>query len=140
MTTIDAKDMIIGRMASEVAKRAIHGETINIVNSEEAVIVGRPELIIEKYKHRVAMGTPRKGPFIDKQPHRFLKRMIRGMLPHKQEKGASAYKRILCYVGVPEDFKKQSIEKIELADIKKTKNVKYIKLKDLCKYIGHNGE
>ena len=40
-TVIDAKNLILGRMASIVAKRLLNGERIIIVNAEKAVISGK---------------------------------------------------------------------------------------------------
>jgi len=136
MATIDAKDMIIGRMASQLAKKALNGEEINIVNCEEAVIVGSPDLVVLKYRTNMNRGTPRSGPFVPKQPNMLLKRMIRGMFSYKRERGADAYKRVMCYMGVPENLKNEPLTKIEKANVKETRNVQYIKLKDLCKQLG----
>jgi len=36
-SVIDAKDLVLGRMASAVAKRLLNGEKIIIVNAEKAV-------------------------------------------------------------------------------------------------------
>ena len=35
---VDARDCILGRVASQVAERALDGERIAVVNAEEAVI------------------------------------------------------------------------------------------------------
>ncbi|MEM2976009.1 MAG: uL13 family ribosomal protein, partial [Candidatus Bathyarchaeia archaeon] len=37
---IDASGLILGRMASEVAKRLLQGENIMIINAEKAVVSG----------------------------------------------------------------------------------------------------
>ena len=39
-TVIDATGLVLGRMATDVAKRAKNGETVHIVNAEKAIIVG----------------------------------------------------------------------------------------------------
>ena len=49
MVVIDAKGAVAGRLASKVAKRIIRGETITIVNAEEAVIVGSNTAVMEKF-------------------------------------------------------------------------------------------
>ena len=135
---IDAKDLIIGRLGTVVAKKALLGERIDIINSGEAVITGSKKDILEKYKARRDRGEPQSGPFLPLQEDRFLKRTIRGMLPYKQEKGLSAFKRIKCYKGVPESLKEQKAESIERAHIKKVPNLKYMKIKELCKILGNN--
>lgn len=132
---IDAKNSIVGRLASEVAKKAILGEEIIIINSDLAVITGPKEVILKKYKAQADRGEPFHGPFMPKTPHLLLKRIIRGMLPYKFGKGRSAFKRIKCYKGIPEGFKNDKIETIETANISRLQTLKYITLKELCNMI-----
>jgi len=47
---IDAKNATLGRLASYSAKRALMGKTIAIVNCNEALVVGKPKMIINEYK------------------------------------------------------------------------------------------
>ncbi|GAF93287.1 unnamed protein product [marine sediment metagenome] len=133
---IDANNLILGRMASFAAKQALLGEEINIINCEKAIITGNKKQILAKYKEKIKMGKPQKGPFIPRRAERFVKRTIRGMLPHKQEKGRKAFKRVKCYVNVPEEFKDKKAEAIEKADITKVPNLKHITVEDICKSIG----
>jgi len=132
---IDAKNLIVGRLASVVAKKAILGEEITIVNSEFSVLTGTKEVILKKFKAQSIRGEPFHGPFLPKRPHLLLKRIIRGMLPYKQEKGRSAFKRIKCYLGLPEEFKNNKIETIEKANIQKLNNLRYMALGELCKLL-----
>ena len=53
---IDASDMILGRLATYVAKKALLGEKVDIVNCEKAVITGNKKSIFEKYKQRNERG------------------------------------------------------------------------------------
>lgn len=129
---LDATNQILGRMATEVAKKALLGEKIDIVNCEKAVISGNRSQILGEYKHRRERGTPAKGPFFPRMPERLVKRTIRGMLPYKQYKGELAFKRIKCYVGVPEEMKNEKFQKIEKADVEKLPNYKYITIKEIC--------
>ncbi|MBI4146601.1 50S ribosomal protein L13 [Candidatus Woesearchaeota archaeon] len=109
---IDATNAIIGRLASYVAKQALLGATINIYNCEKAIITGNPTLVREKYYYRIfKTGQPKRGPFISRMPDRFVRRMIRGMLEHKSERGKNAFKRIMCYMGTPADKKLTSVGK-----------------------------
>jgi|SRR3989344_7112356 len=137
---IDAKNSIVGRLASKVAKKAILGEEIIILNSEQAVISGPKEVILKKYKAQANRGEPFHGPFMPKTPHLLLKRIIRGMLPYKFGKGRTAFKRIKCYVGIPEVFKNSKIETIEEANISRLQILKYTTLKELCNMIKHKNE
>src|SRR3989338_6272197 len=96
---IDATDHILGRMASFAAKKALLGEHINIVNCENVVITGRKVDILADYNAKRQRGDPFHGPYFPRQAERIVRRTIRGMLPRRQEKGLSAYKRIRCYRG-----------------------------------------
>ena len=51
MTVIDAEGAILGRLASEVAKRVLRGEEITIVNAEKVIITGNRDWIIKTYKY-----------------------------------------------------------------------------------------
>ena len=42
---IDARDCILGRVASEVAERALDGDSVKVINAEQAVVTGRKEEI-----------------------------------------------------------------------------------------------
>ena len=101
---IDAKDMIVGRLATFVAKKALMGEEVTIVNSEKAVITGNPKEILEEYKKKRSRGAALIGPYFPKGSERILKRIIRGMLPYKQPRGREALDRVKCYIGVPKEF------------------------------------
>ncbi len=135
---VDAKNLIAGRLSSFAAKSALLGDKIVIVNSEEAVITGTPKLVIEKYRYlRSETGQQDSGPNISRLPDMFLKRFLRGMLPHKQARGREAMKRIMCYQGVPDEFKDQKFISLENADItKKHHIVKYVSIGTICKTLG----
>jgi large subunit ribosomal protein L13 len=132
---IDAKDKIVGRFATVAAKKAITGEKIDIINCESAIITGREKYLLNEFKRKKDMGTF-KGPFLPKMPDRFVKRMIRGMLPYKQEKGKIAFKNIKCYIGFPEEFKGKEIFKLKSADKSKLSSLNYLKVEDICKKLG----
>ena len=136
MTIINARNLILGRMASEVAQRALLGEKIELINCEQAIITGNRKQIIAKYLKRIARGTPTTGPFIPRRPDMFVKRAIRGMLPYKRERGRQAFSRIRCHRGVPTSLAGKETATIEHADISKLPNLKYTTVKDICKTIG----
>ena len=132
---IDATDLVLGRLASYAAKKALLGETIDIVNCEKAAITGKKEFLFKKYKNRGDRGT-HKGPFFHREPAKIVKRTIRGMLPYKRERGEKAFKKIKCYAGVPSEFSDKKLETIENANISKLKNLNYIYVKDVSKFLG----
>ena len=113
---IDAENCIRGRVASYAAKQALLGNEVAVINSEKAIISGNAPSIIGRFKILRALNTmkPKKGPFFSKDPEKMLKRTIRGMLPDfRIGRGREAWKRIKCYVGVPEEFKKEKAVKIK---------------------------
>ena len=104
MIVIDAKDLIIGRLATFVAKQALAGEQIRILNVEHIVITGDPKQTLEKYKQRRALGAPLIGPYFPRTPERIVKRAIKGMLPTEKLRGREALAKVRCYQGIPEEF------------------------------------
>ena len=131
---IDASDMILGRLASYVAKKALLGEKIDVVNCEKAVLTGNRKSVLMHYKRRNERGTrPTKGPFMPKMPDRFVRRCIRGMLPYKQEKGIKAFKRVMCYIGIPDEFKDKKIEIIDNFNVSKVPSLRYVYIGEICK-------
>ena len=134
MITINAENLILGRMITVIAKKALLGEKIAVVNCEKAVITGNRTQIFDKYKARRARGQFNQGPYIPRRPDMFVKRAVRGMLPYKQEKGRNAFERVRCYLGVPEEFK--DLQTIENANINKVPSLKYLYVKDICKELG----
>ena len=107
---IDANNLILGRLGTYVAKKALLGEKIDIVNCEKVVVSGDRDKIFKTYDNSLKRGTPSKGPFTRKMPDRFVKRSIRGMMTYKKEKGRIAYKNIKCYIDVTENFKDQKFK------------------------------
>jgi len=131
---INASDMILGRLASYVAKQALLGEKVDIVNCEKAVLTGNKKSVLADYKRRNERGSrPTKGPFMPKMPDRFVRRCIRGMLPYKQEKGIKAFKRIMCYIGIPDEFKDNKIETLDNFNVSKVPSLRYIYVGEICK-------
>jgi large subunit ribosomal protein L13 len=125
---IDGSHATMGRLSSYSAKQALLGKDVVIVNANEVVIVGRKEDILKKYQILVEKGGySLKGPRIHRTPERLLKRVIRGMLPHKQVRGKDALNKVKCYNDTPEEFKE--VKKIKAG---KEKRGKFISLKELA--------
>ncbi|MBI5389487.1 50S ribosomal protein L13 [Candidatus Woesearchaeota archaeon] len=131
----DASGMIVGRLATVIAKQAILGKRIIIVNCESAVIVGKRETVLGDFKHWRSRGKPRKGPFFPRQSHMIVKRIIRGMLPWKRDKGREAYSRIICYIGVPKQLQGKQTIKLPKADVH-TKERMFVTVGEMSNLIG----
>lgn len=133
---IDAKNLIVGRFATVVAKKALLGEKIDVINCEMAVVSGKKSEVFAKYRTRSIRGSSTKGPFIPKTPERFVKRAIRGMLPYKKPPGRDAFERIKCHRGVPMELESKKAEIIKEADFSKLSTLNYVTVEEICKYLG----
>jgi len=132
---IDAKGLILGRMASVVAKRLLQGETIIIVNAEKAAISGKRLSLVREAKKFLEVGHPRKGPYHLRRPDRIVGRTIRGMLPRRKPKGQQAYKRLKVFLNVPEELKDKETQTIPEANAERLR-CPYISVGELAKEIG----
>jgi len=132
---IDATGLILGRMASIIAKRLLQGETIIVINAERAVVSGKRLSKVREAKAFLDVGHPRKGPFHPRRPDQIVRRTIRGMLPWKNPKGQEAYKRLKVFIEVPEEFKRKEIQTIPDASVEKLR-CPYITIGELAKEIG----
>ncbi len=103
---IDAENAIAGRLASYIAKQLLLGKEVAVVNSEGAIIVGNPVDITKKYiSLKRKGGSAMRGPYLHSTPEKLMKRIIKGMLPHKKGRGEEALKRVKCYNKIPEELK-----------------------------------
>ncbi len=136
MIVIDASNMIIGRLAAYAAKKALLGETVRIINCENAYISGNKKHVLDVMNQKRRRGTHSTGPFYPRYADKIVKRTIRGMLPHTQPKGKEAFGRIKCYISVPIELEKEKAVKVPGADISKLVDVKYTDLKTLTRILG----
>jgi large subunit ribosomal protein L13 len=127
---IDATNATLGRLASYVAKQALQGKRIVILNVEKAIVTGRRKFTTQRYQERKKRkGTSQRGPFFPREPARVVKRTIRGMLPnYRTGRGKEAFKRILCYSGVPQEYKDEKAIKAG-----KEKKTSYISIEEISK-------
>jgi len=136
---IDAKGLILGRMASIIAKRLLQGKSVIVLNAEKTAISGKRLQIVKEAKTFLEVGHPRKGPFHQRRPDRIVRRTIRGMLPRKKPKGRQAFKRLKVYLGAPMEFNGKEIQTILEASAEKLKSP-YITVGELAKEIGWTPE
>ena len=131
---IDARDCILGRVASKVAQQALDGDRIAVVNAENAVITGNPESTMETYRKRAEIGSD-SGPYYPKRPDKIFKRSIRGMLPYKQDHGREAFENVRVYLGNPYD---EDGEVLEGTSLDRLSNIKFISLGEISEKLGAN--
>jgi large subunit ribosomal protein L13 len=136
---IDAKGLILGRMASIIAKRLLQGESVIVLNAEKAAISGKRLQIVKEAKTFLEVGHPRKGPYHPRRPDKIVRRTVRGMLPRRKPKGKQAYKRLKVYLGAPKEFDGKEIQTILEASAEKLKSP-YITVGELAKEIGWSPE
>ena len=133
---IDAKDLILGRLASKAAKAALEGEDVVIVNCEDVILTGKKDDLLQKYKARRDRGHPFHGPFFPRMPDRMVRRTIRSMLPYKRERGKEALKRVKCFLGVPLEYQGKELLSFEDIHKKKLKTLDYLTLRRIAQYLG----
>jgi large subunit ribosomal protein L13 len=136
MTIIDANGLILGRLASDVAKRLLAGDKIDIVNAEKAVISGSKLDTIAEYRNKISIGSTEFGPHFPKRPERILKRTVRGMLPYRRSRGRDAMARLKVHVGVPLELKDKEMIQVAEASMKRLSSNKYIRLGDVSTKMG----
>jgi large subunit ribosomal protein L13 len=135
VTLVNAEGQIAGRMCSKVAKLLLNGEEVIILNAEKVVFSGKKKAKILEAHIFLEVGAPERGPFHYRRPDRFLRKMVRGMVPYKQPKGKAAYKRLKAYMGVPIEFKDQKMINFDDAQAANLKGPHFT-LAELAKEIG----
>jgi large subunit ribosomal protein L13 len=136
VTVINGEGMLLGRLSSVVAQRALAGEEIAIVNAEKAIISGSRARVLSTYQHKHSRGSTGWGPFLPRRPDRLMKRTIRGMLPYKRPRGVDAMRRVRCYVGVPAEFAGTDMELLDEAHMDRLNNVQFVTLGAVCTFLG----
>ena len=137
---IDATNQIAGRLSSKIAKLVLAGKKVVVVNAEKALISGSRTSVINQWKERLELGSkvnPIYGPIHPRRPDNILRRMVRGMVPRKKPKGATAMKRLRVYVGVPSGVDASKVTRFE--DSTATRPIPvYVTMGDLSKSLGWN--
>ena len=133
---IDAKDMVLGRLSTFVAKQLLLGNKVEVVNCEEAIVSGKRAATLQNYIRRIDRKAPTKGPYLYRRPDMFVKRTVRGMLPFKKPRGQEVYHNVKCYIGFPENLKNEKMHAIEGISSRKLISTDYLKVKEICHAIG----
>ena len=136
MKVYNGEGIILGRLASAVAKDLLLGEEVSVVNCEKIIISGNKAGTVALQKQRrERRGHPYRAQEISRLPELFVKRSIRGMLPWKQSRGKEAFRRVRCYRGVPMTL---SSDMIVLSDHSFTKlpTLKYLPVGEVVKKLG----
>ncbi len=135
----DAKEKILGRLATGVAKQLLAGKKVAVINAEEAIMTGDPKVLAAKYKTRLDLqdkANPEHSPYWPRRPDMLVKRVIRGMLPYHRPKGKTAYRLLRVFMGMPDELK--GTKPTEYASKEPAKlYVRYTRIADLSKALGY---
>merc|ERR1712096_36936 len=107
---IDGRGHLLGRLASIVAKNVLNGNKIVVVRCESINMSGnfyRNKLKYLKFLRLRCNVKPLRGPFHFRAPGKIFWRTVRGMVPHKSERGKDAMKRLQTFEGVPPPYDKK---------------------------------
>ncbi|HYA56246.1 MAG TPA: 50S ribosomal protein L13 [Nitrososphaerales archaeon] len=137
---IDATNQIAGRLSSKIAKLVLSGKKVVVVNAEKALISGSRTSVVNQWKERLELGSkvnPIYGPIHPRRPDNILRRMVRGMVPRKKPKGATAMKRLRVYIGMPSGMEESKMTKFEETTATRPIPV-YVTMGDLSRSLGWN--
>jgi len=138
---IDARGHLIGRLASTIAKELLNGQKIVLVRAEELHISGSLFRNLLKYHHflkKKSSSNPDDGPFHYRSPARIFWRVLRGMLPHKRERGQRCLEHLKIFEGIPPVYQrvKRVVVPQALRVLRLRPGRKYTRLGDLSSHVG----
>ena len=124
---VDATDLVLGRLASEVARRlrgkhkAIYtphvdtGDFVVVVNAEKIGLTGKKLLQSTIITHSLYPGglkTLTYQQVLERRPERLIERVVWGMLP-KTKLGRDMYRKLKVYAGPSHPHEAQKPEQID---------------------------
>jgi large subunit ribosomal protein L13 len=135
---IDGKDLILGRLASRVAKMLISGDEVIVLNVEKIIVSGKKERVIKGYRLLFEVRTLRNpekhGIRRPRNSVSIFKRTVRGMLP-KNKSRKEMLSRLKVYVGIPDEFKNSNPVSLPEASKARLKS-KYVMLEEISRELG----
>ncbi len=135
---VDATNLILGRMATHVARMALDGKRVVVLNAERAVISGTKARVVVRAKMKLktrTLASQYKAPTHPRRPDNYVRRVVRGMLPWKKTRGKEAFRRVRVYMGTPPDYAGKSAVRIGDADASRLR-VPYVTVQQLAEEIG----
>ncbi|KAL5259302.1 hypothetical protein ACHWQZ_G009667 [Mnemiopsis leidyi] len=106
---VDGRGHLIGRLASVIAKQLLNGQRVVVVRCELLNVSGsfyRNKLKYFAFLRKRMNSNPSHGPFHFRAPSKILWRTIRGMIPHKTQRGMEALNRLKVFEGIPAPYDK----------------------------------
>ncbi|XP_026495539.1 60S ribosomal protein L13a [Nymphalis io] len=104
---IDGRGHLLGRLAAVIAKVLLEGNKVIVVRCEQLNISGnffRNKLKFMSFLRKRCNVNPARGPFHFRAPSKVLWKTVRGMIPHKTERGKDALRRLRAYDGCPPPY------------------------------------
>jgi len=141
---IDAKGHLLGRLAAVIAKELLGGQRIVVVRAEALCLSGslfRRRTAYMEWMHIKHVTNPRRtGPFHLKSPSQMFWRSIRGMLPHKTQRGKAALERLKVFEGIPHPYslRKRVCVPLAIRHVRLQSGRKWCLVGELSKQIGWN--
>lgn len=140
---IDGKGHVVGRLAATVAKQLLEGSRVVVLRAEEMVFsmpLERATKIYEDKLKKRCLVNPKKGPFHYKEPSKNFRRVVRGMMKYKTQKGREAFERLKVFDGIP--LEHEGAERVQcvhaLAETRLKPYSKSCTLGQLCEKMGWN--
>lgn len=136
VTVFEGKGAVAGRLASNIAKLLLNGQSAVVLNIDQTVITGKPEMVVEKYFGRRGItnkADPEKAAKWPKRPDYLFKKIVAGMLPKRSARSKAALSRLRAYMGVPKEYAAQS--KVDSKTGHKEISGRSITLDDLCRQL-----
>jgi large subunit ribosomal protein L13 len=137
---IDGSGLILGRLASKVAKFLLEGYEVSVINIEKVVVSGKRDSIFkehEKFLEIKSKVNPKYTPRHYRRPDNMFRATVRGMLPRKKPKGKVAFGRLKVFIGSPGNVKGKKVE-IPEASSERLKS-SFITLGELAARFGWKG-
>ena len=125
---IDAENVILGRMAAEIARRlrgkhkpeftphVDTGDYIVVVNAEKLAVTGTKMKNKIYYKHTGYVGNLKSITLekqLQKHPEKVIETAVKGMLP-KNSLGRTMYRKLKVYAGPNHPHEAQQPQKLEI--------------------------
>jgi large subunit ribosomal protein L13 len=137
---VDGSRMVMGRLASIVAKELLGGNRVVVVNVEKVVVTGTSkrsvmDRFVKRLNLRSNVNPRRHGPFSPRSPEGIFRKVVRGMLPRRKAKGREAYKRLRVFRGVPKSVDADRLVVYEEARYKEN-SYPYMYLEEISRLVG----
>ncbi len=143
----DARDKILGRLASQVAKQLISArkngleQRVIIYNAEHAIVSGPRTQVLSRYDKKYKLNHARKGPFFPRMPDQILKRTVRGMLPYqKNSSGRGALRDLRVLIGQPTNISEEELPEDHVwgdtDSIERPLPLKFVRLGEISSSLG----